>query len=624
MPPKVTGEYTPFTTVRPDQIEGPAVRPIHENFPEVHMTTAVGEAMASVGRLGYGALSDANKSAAVAFGNLGKEIEGAGDKLFNRAMGLQELENETQTKKASIEYDRYMTEKRLDYDQKVGEAADRGTLKAFMDDAEKQRQKLRATLPQTSKRDFDNHSMATMGRDSIHAATHTSQQIKNVAVGTAEAKVTMTIDNFGKTGDVNDAPRVIEEIRKEIYDTLAPAKGLTQEQADVEFRDKIGRMVGAKATSMSDTDPTTALKFLEANKEFMNDKAYEQARNTVWNAQEKRDSRNIADRVQSKNPDGPLEEKREEGKKLAKELNPDNPDLVKTTDDAIVNAHTKHRREQKEEMDRQFDIAKDAAWGYTAPGGKKPTSYEELIVDPKVKAAYDALGPDEKHRIDEILKVNGKEDYPPTAESNRRFQQLMGMAKPPAGEEQLQADFLATDLWQEKIPARQRDQLFALQRALRAKPLSQNPQVTAGMRTMYPYLPPNLQVTGPARSVFMGAYYTAMQEAQEAKGKVPLTKDEMKDIGYNILQDVTEKEGIRAHLPGWLGGTRPLYEKMRETPPFQYREEAKRMYPGITAEKIADKWAKEVLLQHLEELQKSTKPAVSGGKPLPPKVPISQ
>jgi hypothetical protein len=121
----------------------------------------------------------------------------------------------------------------------------------------------------------------------------------------------------------------------------------------------------------------------------------------------------------------------------------------------------------------------------------------------------------------------------------------------------------------------------------------------------------------------MGAYYTAMQEAQEAKGKVPLTKDEMKEIGYTILQDITETEGFRSYLPGFLGGTRPLFEKMRDVP-YAYRQKAKEMYPGIKEENIADRWAKEVLYQHLEELQKTTKPPTSSGKPIPPKVPTSQ
>lgn len=621
MPPRgITPDYTPYATVRPDQIEGPPTRPIHEVFPEVHLTGAVGEAMGALGR-GFQTLSEATKHTAAAFDKLGAQTEHAGNQIWERAVGLKELENETLTKKALIEYDRYMTEKRVDYDSKMGDAASTDTLKAFMDDAEQKRQTMRAKLPQSSQKDFDSHSIASMGRDNIHAATHTSAQIKAVAVGASSGRLDTTIDTFGKTGDINDAGSAIETIGKEIYGTLAPAMGWPREKADEKFREYVGKMIGSKAVALSDTDPTLALKFLEANKQYMDTDKYEQARRTAWNAQERIQGRNIADKIQERMPDAPIEEKRAAAKKDGEEINPQNPDLPAVAQERVTALHNKHNAEIREEKQRNLDTTKDAAFGYTAPGGKKPTTWEEFAVDPKVKAAYDALPPAEKHNIDMIIATNSKEDFPPTRAAQERYQTLLGMAKPDSANVESQKDFLQMNLWDEKIPNKWRDHLFSLQRDLRAKPLAENPQVDHGMKIMKPFLPQNLLTSGPQRQQYMGALWTALQDAQEKKGKIPLTNEETKQIGLNILQDQTELSGWRSYMPGFLGGVRPLYEKMEDVP-SSFKEGLKKMNPNISDQAITDLWAKDILNQRMKELQKTTGPAKPTASP--PAIPMSQ
>lgn len=624
MPPRgITPDYVPYTTVRPDQIEGPPTRPIHETFPEVHLTGAVGEAMGAIGR-GYQTLSEATKHTAAAFDKLGAQVEHAGSQVWERAVGLKELENETLTKKALIEYDRYMTEKRVDYDSKMGDAASTDTLKAFMDDAESKRQTMRAKLPQSSQKDFDNHSIASMGRDNIHAATHTSAQIKAVAVGASTGRLDTTIDTFGKTGDINDAGSAIETIGKEVYGTLAPAMGWPKEKADEKFREYVGKMIGSKTVAMSDTDPTLALKFLEANKQYMDNDKYEQARRTVWNAQERRDGRNIADKVQERMPDASLEEKRAAAKKDAKEINPLNPDLPAAADDRVRAQHAIQKKEEKEALDDHKYTTLDAAYGYSAPGGKKPTTIEELFVDPKVKAAYDALPPADKHKIDAIIANNSKEDYPESPAARARYHQLLGMSKPDSASTHLQKEFLDIDLENEKIPAKWRDKLFSEQRNLRAKPVAENPLVDHGMKVMKPFLPDNLKKQGPQQTQYMGALWTALQDAQEKKGKIPLTNEETKQIGDMILQDQTEISGWRSYMPSFLGGARPLYEKMEDVP-SDFKEGLKKMNPNITDRTIIDLWAKDILNQRMKELQETSKPAAKKpAGPIPPTIPASQ
>src|SRR5258705_11926042 len=122
-------DYVPYTTVKP---EGPrqVTERVDIRFPEVAFHNSVGQALAQVGEQGFGTLSRATKEVANGFDNLGANFAHTGTELWNRAIGLQDVQNQTTQAKAEIEFDKYVGEKQIAFKQLEGDAANETTFKA--------------------------------------------------------------------------------------------------------------------------------------------------------------------------------------------------------------------------------------------------------------------------------------------------------------------------------------------------------------------------------------------------------------------------------------------------------------------------------------------------------------
>jgi len=124
-------DYVPYTTVKP---EGPrqVTERVDIRFPEVAFHNSVGQALAQVGEQGFGTLSRATKEVANGFDNLGANFAHTGTELWNRAIGLQDVQNQTTQAKAEIEFDKYVGEKQIAFKQLEGDAANETTFKAHL------------------------------------------------------------------------------------------------------------------------------------------------------------------------------------------------------------------------------------------------------------------------------------------------------------------------------------------------------------------------------------------------------------------------------------------------------------------------------------------------------------
>jgi hypothetical protein len=130
-------EYVPYSTVKPEGPRNVAER-VDINYPHVEFRNSIGQALAQTGE-GMQTLSRSVREVGGAFDSLGKTFDHVGDQLWQRAQGLQEVQNQTVLTKAEIEYDKYAGDQQIAFNQLQGDAANEQSYKAHLTDLEDKR-----------------------------------------------------------------------------------------------------------------------------------------------------------------------------------------------------------------------------------------------------------------------------------------------------------------------------------------------------------------------------------------------------------------------------------------------------------------------------------------------------
>src|SRR5262245_27102068 len=105
------------------------------------------------------------ETVAAAIGHLGQTIEHAEGKVWNRAVALHELQNESEARQADANYMEQAAKLHADYSSLRGEAAVKG-LDGHIKDLKDVRVQIRDGLSTDSaKKKFDSQSMGFLGRN---------------------------------------------------------------------------------------------------------------------------------------------------------------------------------------------------------------------------------------------------------------------------------------------------------------------------------------------------------------------------------------------------------------------------------------------------------------------------
>ena len=631
MPPRVTPEYNPVPTVAPNQVRDPSEH-VHINFPNVRISQGVGQALAEVGRQGFGTLSQATRGVAEAYDQLGTQLERTGEKLWDRAVGLQTLKLETDVKKRELEYETWLNDKNLKYSQLQGEGASEETLQAHMKEVEEKRNLMGKGLPPVGQRMWDRATQGAMISSIKGAAQHAATETKRAALGASDARVDMKTDAFSKEDDIGRSQQLYKEAEQEFWSTKVPLSGWTRDQAQAEWQKQVSKMYGSKITRYADQDAVRALKMLEENKDLIDANTYTRVYETTMSKFREQYGGNVAREIQEKMPDADYEKKRDAAEKRAdevlKQLKIEDPMFKKKVDDRMTVEHDRYNKEQREQYAKHQYNAKDAAFGYQAPGGKKPTTKEEFDAIPGAREAYDSLKPGDKHIIDQILLSNMKEDYPRTPATRERVNELLGEAY--SNDPNARDEFMLRNFYNEKIPGEDRDKLFALQRKMRADIYKEDPHLTKGWRVISDQLPTTMtgaNRNSTARKQFDGAFYNAIMSKVAEKKGVPLTTDEYREVAQQLLREMPGT--------GWFGsdyGKQKLYQTIR--PSSEDMRQMKDANPHLTEQQLIDAYIRHKYKEYSGKYEKlkdlgPTKPAAPAARsgrrtPGAPEVPQSQ
>lgn len=554
--PRVSADYSPVPSVKPRSPREPLER-LDIPFPHVTISDAVGKALENVGQ-GYGTLGRATEHVANALDGLGKSLDQTGDKLWNRAVGLQNLQNENQLTKAITEFHDYADTKTAQFQNLQGEGANEGTYKAYLADLKNQQQMLSQKLNPTVQGQFDRHISSTIGERGLHAATHVASETRKVTVSTSEARINQIKGDITKSTDPKTTADGINQLQRQVFGTQAPAMGWSSAKAMDAFKQHLAEAYSGQFQEIARTDPDTALKMLEENKEIFPGDKYVSLKTHLMEAQDRQQSDAIANKVQTADPDGDLETKIEKAKREAREVNPGAPMLEKHAADAVRVKHGLHNQEVREELKRNWDSATEALEGRANPAGKAPKTMDEYNANgEQYRQAYNRLSEVQKSKFQRLLNRNAKGDYSPTDITEARYDSLWGMAQRDPHR------FVDQDINMEEIPRNQREQLKAEQRKIvkGGMKLEDDPRVKEGLSYVRTagVLERNLKPGSANWDHFLGAFRNDVYGAQRAKGfEKKLTPDEYITIAKEVQNKVTGT--------GWFGtnvGMQRQYELER-------------------------------------------------------------
>jgi len=613
-------KYDPVPTVKPEEARRTAAIPsLHVDFPHVQISGATGQALENVGRLGFQTLGSSMNTVGAAISSLGKAFDHAGDEMFNRAMALQDLENEKVVNQSTISYELDKEAKQTDFLSQAGDAASPAALRTHLDSLEKLRQdyKSKLTNPMQQKA-FDaqtTHSFVQAARES---GRHSATETKNSFVAAAEARVNMLISSGSKSDSEEDYKKSLDAIEQTVRDSISPAKGWApgSPQEQYYIQTKTSKMLADKITLLSEKRPSEALQMLEANKDKLLPEHYVPVYNRVKGERDNAGSRNIADKVYDDLSEGgkkaATEISREEVIKQARDKaereRPGDATYSKKAEDAAENRLNIARREHEEQQRQTLYKTLDVAHGYKTQSGKKPKRIEDALTEPGFKEAYWKLTPDHRDAIDKIIQSNNEHDILRSDESDAIYRTWRGRLL--YGDPQQAAAEITADpslISKLQIPRQERDILYNIyeQERVREGKSEAHTRVERGWGVLKnaDYIPKDIINSPKVRTPQFKAVLGDIAEKMEKDQKKPLNDAQWKEAADQAL-------GIlHPGRPWYKGGEGRYFEqfgpKISSLPGYkEFAEQFKRVQPLAGQKQIDAAFMQSKIIGDLEALTK--------------------
>lgn len=494
---------------------------------------------------------------ATAVKGLGGQLEKSGDELWQRAIAMQQLQNETEAREADTKYMIAAGQLHADFSSQQGKNAGPDALRDYSENLRKTREEIGKGLSNDAARKlYDAQSLSTMGRTIFNGAGHSASEVKSWAIKTGQAQ----IDLDAKTVEDNpNDPGLFEEKWDRVKTSVAQLSDL--HGAGEGSPQEAAAMMQAKSTlrsqqiiGMSRQEPFEAAKFLDAHKSDMTQADYLKVDNIVRSAGRTVGSVNIANEVYSagqETPDKPAKSLRDmeaEVRQKAKELDPNDPLLATHAVTALQGVYNQDKRAKTQE---EWTNTQTVAAGINQ--GVK--NEQELRADPKIAAAIDALPETKKMAIPGMINRANASKYQTT--NNENFRQLWGESNNDVEQ------FLNRDLTNFQLSEVDRRKLEKRAEQLKAQP-NQDPRVDRAKSWLRGSMGAELQALGIFRRTdqnkddydkFTGALQIALDTWQQDNKKPPTYKDVVETIGPEIIKQRDE--------PGLIFGTnkKPFYDQ---------------------------------------------------------------
>lgn len=507
--------YVPEPTERPR--EGTGAGPIGVATPGAAFGTTVASAVREVGG----------------------DLNTAGGEIYQRAIAIQTLRNETEAKEADAKYMMDVGMLHADYSAKQGQDA----VKAFpgyVQSIQDLRQKYRTGLSNDmARRMFDSSSLSTMSRTIFNGAGHSATQNKEAALGAAKSQMDLDIktisDNPTDELLFNQKVQRVEQNAKQIATLRGFDEGGAQEKDLVLKATSHARM--QMLLGLARTQPFLANEMLDKYKTQLTTDDYLHVDQSVRANGRAVGAANIAQDIFKAGLETPdkaqkaLSVMEDEAREKAKALNPGDPLLEQHAVAALRGLYNQDLYAKRQEDVTNRQIVFDAIQ-------KGVKDERELRLDPKVNSALNALAARTKLNIDVPGMINRYNAARDKTTNDDEMTRLIGLRNTdPAG-------FLDVDPTKLRLSQTSMQRILQLQHSMREKP-DADPQVLRAYRWVRAEAFGQLSAVGLDKRTkdnaddfdhFMGSLQTGLEAFKETHNKQAGPKDVMEDILPRIMQ----------------------------------------------------------------------------------------
>lgn len=336
---------------------------------------------------------------ATAISGMGKEITGAGNEVYERAIWLQNLNNQAEAKKADADYIVRSGQLHAEFNTLEGDQA----IKAYPGYTQKLRalrESIKGSLgSRMSQQMFDSESLGTLSRSIFNAAGHVAGQQKAYVVSAAEADVAARRERTA--ANPNDEAGFNTDLAKS-NDTIERIGKLRGKPPEAITNDKLANtsaMWATKIEGVAKEAPLQAPKLLEDNRSKLTERDFKRVENVVNNQRDAVGSANIAQDILKAHMDdegnltAPMAEIQTKARALATQFSPNDPQFITKTIRALDAEYNQRKYAMKQE---RFDNIQAVTDAFVTHG---VSNMQQLLANPKAAAAYYALPPSEQAKV---------------------------------------------------------------------------------------------------------------------------------------------------------------------------------------------------------------------------------
>lgn len=480
--------------------------------------------------------------------HLGATGEQVGNELFQRAIALQDLRNETEARQADADYAEKQGMLHADFTSLKGQQAVDG-LQPYLAQSKALRQQYRDSLSSpNAQRMFDSSSLGFLQRNIFNAAGHAGNENKSYIVGEAISAVKNEQHNWVDPTDQNEANTKITKSRADL-ERAADVDGWGPEKRKLEDQTMVSGTLSGQVMEIARHGNTVEAyeRFKDyAGEGLIDQKEHDQVENYIWKWNESLGAKNLVNKVYS--PDKSVEKMTNELHAMAGDpkVSLGDPNFQNTLDAALSHKLVFERREILDERHKNEQAI------YTAINKGEVSNPQEMQNHPEAGPAFRNLPQSEQNKWmkDVYVKAANRD----TQTDLHNLDVLKGMAHDPAQRD----DFLNVNLYDKKLKLSNQhvEELVRLRDSLIKQPID-DPHVRQGMQYLLTNHAPELtdlgiidRSTGRINkgedlNALRGSLATALNEFKNANQRPPSPEEFEEKIAKPLLKTHAE--------PAWWG-----------------------------------------------------------------------
>jgi hypothetical protein len=506
----------------------------------------------------------------------GGDIEQASNSIWQRAMDMQGLKNETEAKEADAQYMIESGKLHADFINKEGLNAGPEALAAHIDELQNLRTRIRGSLSNpAAARMYDASSVAFMGRNIFNAAGHSGQQMKVAGNDAAESRITLAKTRMSDNPD--DTVNIAQSVRTIQSEVLSQAQqnGWTDAKYQATLAKHLSEAFSSQVDGISRNDAPRAARLREeyTKQNLIIPQDLYRLNHDVDHRFNIQGSQFIAGKVLADRRSGleqdqdiPEEVYVNKAREMAKEYGAADPQFPEY---AARQTAIDFRRQRQIEIDRDNTNVNilSKAFNKANDEGLSPTSPAELFAsaeDPKkAERAWIDLARDGRkvQSFYNRFEQNATGAFPEVSESNMKKTHIL-LDKAATGTPQERAEFMAHDWATEKdLSKSQRGRLLLAQEHMKvqaAKNVDLDPRVQHALGL----LDEEMAKAGISKAKTPDDYHAlrgnlqSLIMQQQGADAAKMKDADIIEMGKNLIKSQTIKG---AGLFGMFDKTMPVY-----------------------------------------------------------------